>query len=73
MAQPIFPAIYVPRPGDTEIVEKVVKVRQLTDAILRARAAHAREKTVQTALNLQHLEQQRRELQRLLPLTIVKD
>jgi hypothetical protein len=62
-----LPAIYIPRPGDLETIEKMAKVRALTDAILRARDAHAREKTYATAANIQHLERQRRELQRLLP------
>jgi hypothetical protein len=70
---PPVPAIYIPRPGDLEIAEKMAKVRQLSDAIHRARAAQLREKTYVAMQHVQSLERQRRELWRTLPkLTVIE-
>jgi uncharacterized protein HemY len=69
---PPVPAIYIPQPGDLERMEKMDKVRKLSDAIVRARHALARDKTYAAAQNVQHLERQRRELMRTMPLTLVK-
>jgi uncharacterized protein HemY len=69
---PPVPAIYIPQPGDLERMEKMDKVRKLSDAIVRARHTLARDKTYAAAQNVQHLERQRRELMRTMPLTLVK-
>ena len=50
---------------------KMAKVIQLTDAIKRAREANLKDKTHESATNLQRLERQRRELQATMRPTIV--
>lgn len=52
---------------DSDLFNKMFQLRNLTDAIARARAELAKAPSVETALEIQYLQQRRQELRGLLP------
>ena len=65
------PVIYRPQPGDVELLDKVQKLKALSDAIIKAKHELAKSPSYNAAAALQDLQRQRDALRRTLPLRLV--